>query len=1019
MASPCSEYSLARCVEIGIKSCYKCDQWREALVLDYHRFVIQGKPRPQKFKCVRVKALPTNAVAREKAVVEGTVTAERAELNRTRGIRRAQVIEDTPELHPRKRPKKHGSEFIWTEASFEQAILRSDENALFTPKRNHGLRQEATTARMGANESIVVLANPPTLPPPPPPNPPEVPAPVPPEALPQPNVLFVTPTNEGIGTSNSSTKSRNTLPSVRQFVYTLMPNKWKTKQGSHLDRALHGVVLDEAGRVKVNVTKSRRRINLDLLGAVLWRLLAFLYMGRWLKSRFTALANCVFGQICDKHPDIFRPILTKYAKRHIRKEVFQAWKFQRTIDLEATGGLNYECLNSIRRGVEELERFEIGLTPERSAVARAAKLLEEHAIMDLGLGFTETRNEHGPTFKFDLDILLRMALTGHGLDTAAETTSRDIEKPVLIAYTLDGAQLTNALGHVTAGIKIVDPRAKDPITGIPLHLSGKYQSRDLCFPAQITFGRDCKALYEDCFQAFFDYFNDGCKVSAQFGLPELSNFRVLSPQDMSSIWKTVGLGGGSHSKEYFCYCCSCRKQDIRIGKVDCNRCSTCVRLLVPSCFCHEVNDETRMCELSETLESYIVNACDEGFVKLALVKKQSKILTRSSETTKLTNAKHIDFQPSNHQDSDDFKAMITRELKYRLTKDGLRTIVTLDLEGRREYLRSLMKDEDEILKAKLTVDRVDAVNLVKVKLLCEQAIPCILHAEMRVNEKLFYSLLSMALDRYPEGQAKTRKAMISRVEQCMKTVVMGELELGRGAQWKFPLKKGGKEVEPRSLTGVSSRKCVYGLATVATLVFSADLDQTSLNPTLTRLANASLLQKWITLLEVYIPMMELSKQHSDLTEEQIDEFHCLSQAFMKNWVALSPSVTNYIHMFGAGHMTYYLRKYGNLYQFSQQGWEALNQKLKHFYFNNTNHGGCSGSSGPMQRGDHIRGLMRMCQRFIVWRLGLGTAFFENINTQAITSEDNDEEIGLDEFNENERTNGIVNGPFANMEVQEL
>ena len=119
-----------------------------------------------------------------------------------------------------------------------------------------------------------------------------------------------------------STKSRNTLPSVRDFLLSLLPNRWKTKQGSHLDRAMHAVVMDKAGRTKVNVTKSRRRINLDLLGAVLWRLLAFLYMGRWLKSRFTALADIVFGQICDKHLDIFRPILTKYAKRHISKEVF-------------------------------------------------------------------------------------------------------------------------------------------------------------------------------------------------------------------------------------------------------------------------------------------------------------------------------------------------------------------------------------------------------------------------------------------------------------------------------------------------------------------------------------------------------------------------------------------------------------------------------------------------------------------------------------------------------------------------
>ena len=184
----------------------------------------------------------------------------------------------------------------------------------------------------------------------------------------------------------------------------------------------------------------------------------------------------------------------------------------------------------------------------------------------------------------------------------------------------------------------------------------------------------------------------------------------------------------------------------------------------------------------------------------------------------------------------------------------------------------------------------------------------------------------------------------------MKTVVMGDSELGRGAQWKFPLKKGGKEVDPRSMTGVSSRKCVYGLATIATLVFASDLDQVSLNPELTRNENQEVLENWISLLNVYIPMMELGKQHNDLSEEQIDEFHMLSQAFMKAYISLTPSVTNYIHMFGAGHMTYYLKKYGNLYQFSQQGWEALNQKLKHFYFNNTNHGGCSGSSGAMQRG---------------------------------------------------------------------
>ena len=32
----------------------------------------------------------------------------------------------------------------------------------------------------------------------------------------------------------------------------------------------------------------------------------------------------------------------------------------------------------------------------------------------------------------------------------------------------------------------------------------------------------------------------------------------------------------------------------------------------------------------------------------------------------------------------------------------------------------------------------------------------------------------------------------------------------------------------------------------------------------------------------------------------------------------------------------------------------------------------------MLRGDHVKLLMRMCQRFIMWRLGIGTSFFQRM-----------------------------------------
>ncbi len=83
--------------------------------------------------------------------------------------------------------------------------------------------------------------------------------------------------------------------------------------------------------------------------------------------------------------------------------------------------------------------------------------------------------------------------------------------------------------------------------------------------------------------------------------------------------------------------------------------------------------------------------------------------------------------------------------------------------------------------------------------------------------------------------------------------------------------------------------------------------------------------------------------------------------------------------------------YRNLNKFCQQGWEALNQFLKQFYFNNTNHGGCQGNSnGDMIKGGHsdCKPLIRLCQRRTMWLLGLGDTFFED---RAIIEEQEEEQ----------------------------
>jgi hypothetical protein len=43
-----------------------------------------------------------------------------------------------------------------------------------------------------------------------------------------------------------------------------------------------------------------------------------------------------------------------------------------------------------------------------------------------------------------------------------------------------------------------------------------------------------------------------------------------------------------------------------------------------------------------------------------------------------------------------------------------------------------------------------------------------------------------------------------------------------------------------------------------------------------------------------------------------------------------PGVTNYMHLLGAGYLYHYLKKWGNLYRYQQQGWEMKNGKLAAF-----------------------------------------------------------------------------------------
>jgi hypothetical protein len=81
---------------------------------------------------------------------------------------------------------------------------------------------------------------------------------------------------------------------------------------------------------------------------------------------------------------------------------------------------------------------------------------------------------------------------------------------------------------------------------------------------------------------------------------------------------------------------------------------------------------------------------------------------------------------------------------------------------------------------------------------------------------------------------------------------------------------------------------------------------------------------WLAMLKEYRAFMELARSREEFSDDDITAFQTQADLFFALWVDLNgiKGITNYIHMIGAGHLTYYLRIYRNLYRYLQQGWEA-------------------------------------------------------------------------------------------------
>ena len=218
-------------------------------------------------------------------------------------------------------------------------------------------------------------------------------------SLTDPSNLF-TNTSPTRTTTTSPTRATNTSPTSVAFSGRRLldkassqyyqernthQQKLHTIAGKKFEEKMASFVHHEATRDLKGTTPKSRSILFAVLATLLWvHFLGFILGRRHLKTRAEALVIVLFQELLVEYPHLFMTPILKACRKFMREHVWQAWRFQKAIDLCPCGGLNYSGIEALRT-IEELKKWEQGSIPSFQTVRRACLLLEMHAAQDFGL----------------------------------------------------------------------------------------------------------------------------------------------------------------------------------------------------------------------------------------------------------------------------------------------------------------------------------------------------------------------------------------------------------------------------------------------------------------------------------------------------------------------------------------------------------------------------------------------------------------------------------------------------------
>ena len=677
----------------------------------------------------------------------------------------------------------------------------------------------------------------------------------------------------------------------------------------------------------------------------------------------------------------YTPIMN-HLKTFLKTKVFSPMRVARLMDLTG-GSLNLVGLSLLR----SLETNDVHHSSRDSILPSTHEMRKAFGLVEqVGQSLVPYELSHlpdGEAVKFDYSKMIKLIFRSFGLEEAA------LEREVGLSVSIDGATLTKFLGHVMAGFKIKDRAAIDPVTNKPLFLADsrswcKLQSRQTCFPLHLHMGTENKVKYNE----FADMFNfvQACSVpTSQMGIHGWKPFQLTVNTDMSGTWKALGRGGGARTNLRPCHCCAVHRDDQH--KPNTHWCIKCQltynnqqEYVGWKCYHRRIitdhvleNMEEEMSLLVTTMQ-YQLHQVKES--KLTVEDPEHYTGNETAGNDPLSIWYSLDDRTNSERSS--YSDLLDDELIMRGVTDPVG-----NLAQRQSLLRQLLVVEFPLRALSMDIDCSKRPE--HALFLLMQAIPCVLHLENRVSLKTITMLIIDGVSAASQGTLFEHIA--SEVDRVAQYVSMVELIVNRSilgsetspSQWRLPYDKQEKKVGTITLENWRSRNLVGQLELLVEVSVPCHIRK----------------GKWQRLLPRYRQYMETARKNGDWnTPNELAAFQNDVDLWFQDWVSLhgKAAITNYIHMLASGHVAEYVFHWGNLYEHSQQGWEAFNALVKSFFFRRSNHGGGKNKT-------RLKAIARWLQRRAVHLCGYDEVaikeFIKRLEEERFMEEE------LESFNEDE------------------